>query len=878
MLQTTPPPKRFEGPAEGRGDSMSDGDKAANMHLAGELVKLLNPLTNRPRVLDVGAKYPYLMHCINKIHPKASTLAIDGIDEVTEFGAALGVDVRQLNIETEWDRCQLRGKFDLITLVHCIEHFYNPVEIMSYLRDLLYNDGQIFIRCPLSDVSGFERHMSEHHYTIHPSFFCSSAIHELADKLNMVVTCETPFDGCGQGDFVLSKKTVLGEIIGVGMIVKNEERDLPEALESIERFADKILIVDTGSTDATESVVRAFAKKHRRPFVQTADDIPAFGVAFVTYTGASELVEGDWSLLNFAKARNHFVEALDSQCDWLMWVDADDIVGTPERVRDLIAKPFDAFNFSMVDRFDAPTTRFNHMRLWRTGLGVKFAGACHEYPCLPDNTRATHSGIDIMHRWDIQTTGEVSTTRNLRILEREYNDGQRDSRTLFYLANSFRDCQRFIEAAKIYEEYFDIGGGWHDEKIYALVYWSRCLRWQGRNREATQIAFRGLALDDRFSELWMELAYSYIELGSEKVVAACMAAIQPPAQTALFIELNKYQDQPWRVLSLWYEKNGQIESAANATRQILKYVPDDVDMKNQLERFTDAQKNEIHINRPGAVGDILCVLQTIPSLKRKQPGSSVVLHCHPMYHDLARCSPDIDRVESHEILPAGTINLIGYPIAAGWPNVKMTKHLSAYFADELGIDPSAAQMVPLKMNLPPNPAIGRRYVTIHTTAGWSPYKEWPIDRWQAIADHLTINHELRVIQIGGPNDQRLEGVEHRLDPSFPESLAILKGASLHLGIDSWTNHATQVYPVTPAIILFGSTHPDEFGYLGNRNVCRRLDCQPCHREYPAMTRAPLAPCPYDKDGTWTNAHHKCMTDIDVELVAAMIDRKLDEIL
>jgi len=45
-----------------------------------------------------------------------------------------------------------------------------------------------------------------------------------------------------------------------------------------------------------------------------------------------------------------------------------------------------------------------------------------------------------------------------------------------------------------------------------------------------------------------------------------------------------------------------------------------------------------------------------------------------------------------------------------------------------------------------------------------------------------------------------------------------------------------------------------------------------------MTRAPLAPCPYDKDGTWTNAHHKCMTDIDVELVAAMIDRKLDEIL
>jgi glycosyltransferase involved in cell wall biosynthesis len=38
------------------------------------------------------------------------------------------------------------------------------------------------------------------------------------------------------------------------MIVKNEEHNLPECLESVAGLVDEMVIVDTGSSDATRAV------------------------------------------------------------------------------------------------------------------------------------------------------------------------------------------------------------------------------------------------------------------------------------------------------------------------------------------------------------------------------------------------------------------------------------------------------------------------------------------------------------------------------------------------------------------------------------------------------------------------------------------------
>ena len=89
------------------------------------------------------------------------------------------------------------------------------------------------------------------------------------------------------------------------------------------------------------------------------------------------------------------------------------------------------------------------------------------------------------------------------------------------------------------------------------------------------------------------------------------------------------------------------------------------------------------------------------------------------------------------------------------------------------------------------------------------YKNWPLDRWAWVCRELK-KLGIRVVQIGGPDDQAVEGVEfNRIGLPFMESLGLLANAKLHVGIDSWSNHATNIVwegkGKVPGVILWGST-------------------------------------------------------------------------
>src|SRR5437763_828404 len=62
-------------------------------------------------------------------------------------------------------------------------------------------------------------------------------------------------------------------LLSVCLITKNEERFLAGCLESIAGIADEIVLVDTGSTDATRAVARSFCCRILRH--ELADDYAA---------------------------------------------------------------------------------------------------------------------------------------------------------------------------------------------------------------------------------------------------------------------------------------------------------------------------------------------------------------------------------------------------------------------------------------------------------------------------------------------------------------------------------------------------------------------------------------------------------------------------
>jgi tetratricopeptide (TPR) repeat protein len=94
------------------------------------------------------------------------------------------------------------------------------------------------------------------------------------------------------------------------MIVKNEERYLPKCLMSVKPVVDEIIVVDTGSTDRTRDIARAFGA--------TVYDVP--------WTG------------DFSEARN--CSLAKASGNWILVLDGDEAVSSldHEKLRNLVNK------------------------------------------------------------------------------------------------------------------------------------------------------------------------------------------------------------------------------------------------------------------------------------------------------------------------------------------------------------------------------------------------------------------------------------------------------------------------------------------------------------------------------------------------------------
>ncbi len=295
------------------------------------------------------------------------------------------------------------------------------------------------------------------------------------------------------------------------------------------------------------------------------------------------------------------------------------------------------------------------------------------------------------------------------------------------------------------------------------------------------------------------------------------------------------------------------------------------------------KKKRIALHRPGAIGDIIMTLSLVPLLKEKYPDHDVHYFCNPWIgHELAglMAAAGIDSVNNTDKLESidefqyeKVINLIGYPLKDGYPEKPMAKHLIEYFAAEMGLSIPEKDGFPVLPHLTLNP--GPRppdapllYATIHPQAGWSVYKNWEAKKWEEV---IAARPDIRFYQIGSATDTIINGAwPQYMGKPIAESINLMAHAALHLGIDSWSNHATHIQwgdlGFTPAIILWGSTQWDAAGYRHNVNISLGLHCQPCFREDPKISRMPRGPCINPPDQTYDKPQHACMADIGVERV------------
>lgn len=193
-------------------------------------------------------------------------------------------------------------------------------------------------------------------------------------------------------------------MISLCMIVKDEESNLPRCLKSVAAAVDEMIVVDTGSTDATGRIAKSFGAKVKK--VPWADD--------------------------FSAARNASLEL--AKGDWILFLDADEELeaGGAEVLRRLVsASDVEGYFVKIVsylgqgDWVEAcPDVAF---RLFRNRPEYRFHGAVHEQIVDVIQEKRPQAKCEIVEDLtlfhygylDEEVAGKGKKARNLTLLEKE---------------------------------------------------------------------------------------------------------------------------------------------------------------------------------------------------------------------------------------------------------------------------------------------------------------------------------------------------------------------------------------------------------------------------------------------------------------------------
>jgi ADP-heptose:LPS heptosyltransferase len=142
------------------------------------------------------------------------------------------------------------------------------------------------------------------------------------------------------------------------------------------------------------------------------------------------------------------------------------------------------------------------------------------------------------------------------------------------------------------------------------------------------------------------------------------------------------------------------------------------------------------------------------------------------------------------------------------------------------IVPSAEAFAAAKTLIPPC----SRPIALHPGSG-SRKKNWPFDRFLAIADHLR-SHRIPVLWIRGPAEELFDypsGDFTATNLPLPVLAALLSQCRACVGNDSGVTHLAAAVGC-PTVAIFGPSDPVVWGPRG-RNVIivsNKMQCAPCH--------------------------------------------------
>ena len=173
---------------------------------------------------------------------------------------------------------------------------------------------------------------------------------------------------------------------------------------------------------------------------------------------------------DFAKARNQCLDTIHQKYDWVLWLDSDDTIDNPHKVKQVAAKSegYDIIFANYLydcDEENNPLTVHLLGRLFANNGSQRWKNKIHETLI---ETRSCNQGatkdFSVIHNASEDRKGD-SLERNIKMLEDQLEEEAKnpDPRTFYYLASAYMDIESYERAILLFNSYLEMSG-WDQER------------------------------------------------------------------------------------------------------------------------------------------------------------------------------------------------------------------------------------------------------------------------------------------------------------------------------------------------------------------------------------------------------------------------------
>lgn len=362
------------------------------------------------------------------------------------------------------------------------------------------------------------------------------------------------------------------------MIVKNEEAVITRGIASVLPYITHYAICDTGSTDSTVEVIEKYMAEH---------------------SIKGKVFHHPWK--NFGHNRSLSLAAAREICPdgWAWVLDADDVIEgeMPNNFLSMIPEGVNGINITIKQG----ATRYERIQIFRNSVKWCYERSLHEYPALMAGEKSEQKIANLPETiWNISSREGARNAdpiakykKDASVLMEDLAKYPNDPRTLFYLANSWRDAGVNDKALKYYKKRADLKNGWDQEKYMSMFH---IIQLESNFETKLETAWKAYELDPRRLDVQFLMMAEGIKQRKKlhQIYAMAIATTnRTPQRGFLFIDTDLYGWKYDELLMVLAFTCKHYEEAVVVGERALKNAPERE--QTRIKMTLDSVKAQIEV-------------------------------------------------------------------------------------------------------------------------------------------------------------------------------------------------------------------------------------------------------------------------------------------